>query len=104
MTVAFQSSTRKVFCNVRQEQRVNAQIVEIEDGFQFGGEAIPVAQLVFERGGGDLDIVEAHGRVHVDGAVGRGLAHYLFTRLALLGDEHDDVAQHLAAAGEPAAR
>ena len=104
MTVAFQSSLRRGLLQVRQKQRVNAQVVEIEDGFELGGKAIPVAQLVFERGGRDLDVVEAHGGIHVDGAVGGGLADYLFARLALLGDENDDVAQHLAAAGQPAAR
>ena len=73
-----------------------------EPGVQLGGDAVPVAQLVFQGRRLDLDVVKADGRVDDDGPLGGGLAHDLLARLALLGHEDHQVAVHLARAGQPA--
>ena len=78
--------------------------MQAEAGVQFGGNAVPVAQLVFERGWLDLDVVQADRRVDDDGALGGGLADHLLARLALLGHEDHQVAEDLAGAGQPATR
>ena len=73
-------------------------------GVEFGGNAVPVAELVFERGWLDLDVVEPNGGVDDDGAFGRGLADYLLAGLALRRNGNHQVAEDFARAGEPATR
>ena len=86
-----------------EQHGVQPHVLQPEARVELGRDAVPVAQLVLQRRRLHLDVVEPDRRVDDDRALGGRLAHDLLARLAFLGHEHDQVAQHLAATGQPAA-
>jgi len=84
---------------VVQQDRVEMHAGQIKALGQLIGDAVPIAKLMFQRRLLDLDIVQADGRINLDGAHGGSLTHHLLACLAFLGHEDHQVAVHFAGTG-----
>ena len=87
-----------------QRGRVDRQAAQLPLGQQRRLQPLPVAAMRVERRGRDFDVDLAHRRLDVDGALGGRLGHDLLARLAFLGDHDQQIALHLAGAGQAPAR